>query len=73
VNRFNFQIDDVDIAGALAIAEQRALDPVGTGHHPELGCRHGPCPGRCGVQRQHHRSRFGTLRWNHSMSVARKC
>ena len=28
---------DIDIAGALAIAEQRALDPVGAGHHAELG------------------------------------
>ena len=31
------QGDDIDIAGALAIAEQRALDPVGPGHHAELG------------------------------------
>ena len=28
---------DVDIAGALAVAEQRALDPLGAGHHAELG------------------------------------
>ena len=31
------QGDDIDIAGALAIAEQRALDPVGAGHHRQLG------------------------------------
>ena len=29
--------DDVDIAGTLAIAEQRSLDPVGAGHQAELG------------------------------------
>ena len=28
--------DDVDVAGALAIAEQRALDPLGAGHQREL-------------------------------------
>ena len=31
------QVDDVDVAGALAVAEQRALDPIGAGHHAELG------------------------------------
>ena len=31
------QVDDVDVAGALAVAEQRALDAVGAGHHAELG------------------------------------
>ena len=31
--------DDVDIAGALAIAEQRALDPVGARHQREFGRR----------------------------------
>ena len=30
-------VDDVDVAGALAVAEQRALDAVGAGHHAELG------------------------------------
>ena len=34
------QRDDVDIAGALAIAEQGALDPVGAGHDRKLGRRH---------------------------------
>ena len=42
------QVDDVDVAGALAVAEQRALDPVGAGHHPELGGGHAACRGRCG-------------------------
>ena len=31
---------EVDVAGALAIAEQTALDAVGAGHQPELRCRH---------------------------------
>ena len=31
------QRDDVDIAGALAIAEQRAFDAVGAGHQAEFG------------------------------------
>ena len=31
------QRDDVDVAGALAVAEQRALDAVGARHHGELG------------------------------------
>ena len=31
------QGDDVDVAGALAVAEQGALDAVGAGHDPELG------------------------------------
>ncbi len=29
--------DDIDIAGALAIAEQRAFDAVGTGHQSQFG------------------------------------
>ena len=36
VNRFKRQRDDVDVAGALAIAEQGALDAVGAGHQREL-------------------------------------
>ena len=31
--------DQADVAGALAVAEQAALDPVGAGHHRELGRR----------------------------------
>ena len=31
--------DDVDVAGALAVAEQRALDAIGAGHQRELGRR----------------------------------
>src|SRR5205085_6627789 len=48
------QVDDVDVAGALAVAEQRALDPVGAGHHPELGGGYARAPVVVGVQRQHH-------------------
>ena len=28
---------DVDVAGALAVAEQRAFDAIGARHHAELG------------------------------------
>ena len=35
------QIDDVDVAGAFAVAEQRAFHAVGSGHHAELGRSHG--------------------------------
>ena len=31
------QRDQVDVAGALAVAEQAALDPVGAGHQGQLG------------------------------------
>ncbi len=31
------QGDDVDVASAFAVAEQRALDPIGAGHHAKLG------------------------------------
>ena len=33
--------DEVDVAGALAVAEQRPLDPLGAGHQAELGGRDG--------------------------------
>ena len=41
------QRDDVDVAGALAVAEQRALDAVGAGHHAELGGGDTRSRGRC--------------------------
>ena len=31
------QVHDVDVAGPLAVAEQRALDAIGAGHHAEFG------------------------------------
>src|SRR3546814_4843653 len=34
------QRHQVDVAGALAVAEQGALDAVGAGHDAELGRRH---------------------------------
>ena len=34
------QIDDIDIAGALAVTKQRPLDALRSRHHAELGCRH---------------------------------
>ena len=35
---------DVDVAGALAVAEQGALDPVGAGQHGQLGGGHRGAP-----------------------------
>ena len=32
--------DEIDVAGALTVAEQRPLDALGAGHQPELGRRH---------------------------------
>ncbi len=36
--------DQVDVAGALAVAEERALDPLRAGHEAELGGRDGGAP-----------------------------
>ena len=33
--------DQIDVAGALAVAEERPLDALGAGHQPELGRRNG--------------------------------
>jgi hypothetical protein len=49
------QRDQVDVAGALAVAEQAALDAVGAGQHPQLGGGHGAAAVVVGVQRQHDR------------------
>ena len=63
------QVDDVDVAGALAVAEQRALDPVGAGHHAELGGGDAAAPVVVRVQAEARRlSRSLMLRWNHSMT-----
>ena len=53
------QRDDVDIAGALAIAEQRAFDPVGPGHHRHLGGGDATAAVVMGVNRQDHRVAVG--------------
>ena len=47
------QVDDVDVARALSVAEQCSLDAVGTGHHPELGGGDRATPIIVWVQRQH--------------------
>ena len=62
------QGDDVDVAGALAVAEQRALDPVGAGQHAQLGRGHRAAAVVVRVQRQDDRRRgcgtcAGTTRW----------
>ena len=53
LNRFIASVIDVDVAGALAVAEQRALDAVGAGHHAELGGGDGAAAVVVRVQRQH--------------------
>ena len=62
------QVDDVDVAGALAVAEQRALDAVRAGHHAEL--RGGDAHPRslCGCRLSTTRSRLRIVRPNHSMT-----
>ena len=47
------QVDDVDVARSLAVAEQRALDTIGTRHHPELGGGHGAASVVVRMQRKH--------------------
>ena len=45
------QRDEADIAGALAIAEERAFDAVSARQHGELGGRHRRAPVIVGMQR----------------------
>ena len=45
------QRHEADIAGALAIAEERAFDAVGAGHQGEFGGRHRRAPVIVGMQR----------------------
>ena len=51
--------DEVDVAGALAVAEQAALDAVGAGLVAELGRRDRGAAVVVRVQRQDARSRGG--------------
>ena len=51
------QRDEVDVAGALAVAEQAALDAVGAGHEAELGRRHAGAAVVVRMQAQDHRIR----------------
>ena len=62
------QRDHVDVAGALAVAEQRALDAVGAGHHAELGGGHRGAAVVVRVQRQHDASR-GRVTWRRNHSI----
>ena len=62
------QVDDVDIAGPLTVAEQRALDAVGSGHHAELGGGDGTATVVVRVQRQHDVLRLLIVRPNHSIT-----
>jgi hypothetical protein len=47
------QRDEADVPGALTVPEQAALDPVGAGHHRELGGGDGGPAVVVGVQRDH--------------------
>ena len=49
------QGDQVDVAGALAVAEQRALDAVGAGHDAELGGGHAGAAVVVRMQAEDHR------------------
>ena len=65
------QGDDVHIARALAVAEQRALDPIGAGQHPELGGGHRAAAVVVRVQGQHEAVAVARcVRRNHSMVSA---
>jgi hypothetical protein len=64
------QRDQVDVAGALAVAEQAALDAVGAGHQPELGGGHAGAAVVVRVQRQHDRVAAGQVRCIHSIESA---
>ena len=48
-----------DVAGALAVAEQAALDPVGAGLHAEFGRGDGGAAVVVRVQREHDARRGG--------------
>ena len=46
--------DQIDVAGALAVAQQAAFDTIGTGKHGQLGGGHAHALIVVRVQRQHH-------------------
>ena len=61
------QGDDVDVARALAVPEQRALDALAARHEGELGGSHGAAAVVVGMDREaRSQSRRLTLRPNHS-------
>ena len=65
------QRDQVDVAGALAVAEQAALDPVGAGHDAQLGGGDGGAAVVVRVQATARpTSRRGRLRCIHSIESA---
>ena len=65
------QRDQVDVAGALAVAEQAALDPVGAGQQAQLGGGHAGAAVVVRVQATARReSRRGRWRCIHSIESA---
>ena len=59
LNRFSAERHQADVAGALAVAEQASLDPVGAGLHAELGGGDRGAAVVVRVQRQDRRCRAG--------------
>ncbi len=51
----------IDVAGALPVPEQRALDAIGAGHHAELGGRDGGAAVVVRMQAQHHPVALGDV------------
>ena len=65
------QRDDVDVAGALAVAEERALDAIGAGQARPARRRRRRCRGRCAGAARSRRCRGGRRGdANHSMASA---
>jgi hypothetical protein len=64
------QGDQVDVAGALAVAEQAALDAVGAGQVAQLGRRDARCRGRCAGAADDDRVAPVEVRCIHSMESA---
>ena len=71
LNRFMPERDQADVAGALAVAEQAALDAVGAGHVAQLGGGDGGAAVVVRVQATARReSRRRRLRCIHSIESA---
>ena len=61
------QGDEIDIAGALAIAEQTTFDPVGARHHRQFGGGHGSAAVIVGMDADDHGIPARRWRQNHSI------
>ena len=52
------QRDQIDVSGALAVSEQRSLNPLCTGHQSKLRCRDGRSAIVVRMHRKHDRVPF---------------